>query len=644
VTDRFEDLLAVVLGTSHLTDLSVSADGGRAAVVVEPAFQERGRSAASRVWVVGDDGSPTQATDGPGSDRFPRWSPIDERLAFASDRDHAGRQSLYLLPEIGAEAQPLGTVDGFVEDVAWAPDGDSVLVLAADAGLDAAAVDSAVKLREADQDPKVDRPSAARRRLFRVDASTGATEEVGPSALSIWEFDVLDRATAVAVVSEDPTERGWYRAHLAIIDLAGRTHREVYRPRWQIQSPASSPSGRWIATTEGWASDRGLVAGQIKVIDTETGKIVDLDSDTGDVTWVEWRDDHSLWFAGWRDMGSSIGLVDVNGTVEWRQDEAATVGRSSFLGSISPAPGNGLQIFAIREADRQPPELVTGEIGEDSWVSVSDFNGGALDGVASYPDIEEVEWEGADGETIQGMLVVPPDAETPLPLIVNVHGGPTYGWKHSFDPGFSLPLSGAGFGVLLPNYRGSTGRGQRYTRLNIGDPGGKEFEDITSGVAYCVDRGIADAEQVGIMGTSYGGYMTAWAVATSRLFSAAVMISGISDLLSCYHTCNNSSFYELILGGSPYDQADLKMYLERSPIVHVAGATTPTLLLHGADDLCTPLGQAQEFYQALIDHQVPAELVVYPHEGHGFRERDHQIDAWHRIRNWFDLHLTGSAS
>jgi dipeptidyl aminopeptidase/acylaminoacyl peptidase len=286
---------------------------------------------------------------------------------------------------------------------------------------------------------------------------------------------------------------------------------------------------------------------------------------------------------------------------------------------------------------------MAGMIGQDTWVPVSHFNEAVLDDMAGYPVVEDVEWEGAEGETIRGMLVVPPDAETPLPLIVNVHGGPTYGWKHSFDPGFSLPLAGAGFAVLLPNYRGSTGRGQAYTRLNIGDPGGNEFADISSGVAYCVDRGIADAERIGIMGASYGGYMTAWAVATSGLFSAAVMISGISDLLSCYHTCNNSPFYELMLQGSPYDQADLTMYLERSPIVHVAGATTPTLLLHGADDLCTPLGQAQEFYRALIDHQVPAELVVYPHEGHGFRERDHQTDAWHRIRGWFDHHLTGSA-
>ncbi len=643
MTDRFEDLLGAVLATAHLTDLSVSLDGRRAAVVVEPAYQARGESTASRVWVVSGDQEPAQVTDGPGSDGLPRWSPTEDGLAFASDRDHRGRKSLFLLPAGQTVAQPRGAIDGFVEDIAWAPDGGSLFVLAADAGLDAAAVDSAVKLQEVEQDPKVERPSVARRRLLRVDAATGATKEVGPSGLSIWEFDLLDESTAAAVVSEEPNERGWYRAHLAILDLIGRTYRDVYRPTWQIQSPAISPSGERVAVTEGWSSDRGLVAGEIKVIETASGRVVDLSAETGDVTWVAWRDEESLWFAGWHELGSRFGVVDLAGVVEWARDDAATVGSSSFFAHIGPATGERPSLYAIREASGEPPELMAGMIGQDTWVPVSHFNEAVLDDMAGYPGVEDVEWEGAEGETIRGMLVVPPDAETPLPLIVNVHGGPTYGWKHSFDPGFSLPLAGAGFAVLLPNYRGSTGRGQAYTRLNIGDPGGNEFADISSGVAYCVDRGIADAERIGIMGASYGGYMTAWAVATSSLFSAAVMISGISDLLSCYHTCNNSPFYELMLQGSPYDQADLTMYLERSPIVHVAGATTPTLLLHGADDLCTPLGQAQEFYRALLDHQVPAELVVYPHEGHGFRERDHQTDAWHRIRGWFDHHLTGSA-
>ena len=225
--------------------------------------------------------------------------------------------------------------------------------------------------------------------------------------------------------------------------------------------------------------------------------------------------------------------------VEWARDDAATVGSSSFFAHIETAAGERPALYAIREASGEPPELMAGKLGQDTWVPVSRFNEGVLDDLAGYPEVEDVEWEGADGETIRGMLVVPPDVETPLPLIVNVHGGPTYGWKHAFDPGSSLPLVGAGYATLLPNYRGSTGRGQAYTQLNVGDPGGKEFEDVTRGVAYCVEQGIAEAGRIGIMGASYGGYMTAWAVATSSVFSAAVMISGISDLLSCFHTCNN---------------------------------------------------------------------------------------------------------
>ena len=261
MTDRFEDLLGAVLATAHLSDLSVSFDGRRAAVVVEPAYQERGESVASRVWVASGAQQPAQVTDGPGSDRLPRWSPTDDGLAFASDRDHRGRKSLFLLRAGQSVAQPLGAIDGFVEDIAWAPDGGSLFVLAADAGLDAAAVDSAVKLQEAEPDPKVERQSVARRRLVHVDTTTGATEEVGPSGLSIWEFDLLDETAAVAVVSEDPSERGWYRAHLVMLDLIRRTHREVYRPSWQIQSPSISPSGDRVAVAEGWSSDRGLVAG-----------------------------------------------------------------------------------------------------------------------------------------------------------------------------------------------------------------------------------------------------------------------------------------------------------------------------------------------------------------------------------------------
>ncbi len=641
VSDRFEALLDAVLGLTHLSDVSVSAEGSRAAVVAEPAYQERDQGAASRIWIVEAGTPPVQATSGPNSDRLPRWSPVDDSMAFASDRDHRGRMSLYLVGPGHDGASPLGAIDGFVEAIAWSPLGGSVYVLAADAGLDAAAVNSAQKLQEGDEDPRVERPSTARRRLFRVDVASGQTDEVGPADVSIWEFDLLDDETAAAVVSTDPNERGWYRAHLAVLDLSARTHREVYRPGGQIQSPAISPSGARMAVTEGWSSDRGLVAGQLKAI--VEGDVVDLSEHTGDVTWAQWRDEETLWFAGFSDFGSRFGVVDTTGSIVWAEDDAGTVGSSSFLGNLAPVPGDGHRFFAVREATGQPVELATGKVGGSGLTPISEFNSEALAKVSSYPSIDEIEWDAADGERIRGLLMVPAGARQPLPLVVDVHGGPTYAMKHAFNPGNALPLTGAGYAVLLPNYRGSVGRGQRFTRLNVGDPAGREFEDVTRGVAACVDRGVADGDRVGIMGASYGGYLTAWAAATSDVFSAAVVISGISDLLSCYHTCNNPPFYELMLEGTPYDPDMLPMYMDRSPIAHVAGASTPTLLLHGADDLCTPVGQAQEFYQALAEQGVPAELVIYPREGHGFREQDHQIDSWRRVVAWFDQHLGGGS-
>ena len=231
-----------------------------------------------------------------------------------------------------------------------------------------------------------------------------------------------------------------------------------------------------------------------------------------------------------------------------------------------------------------------------------------------------------------------PSGDPPFPTVVMIHGGPTWSCKYGFDPGYALPLAAAGFAVFLPNYRGSTGRGQAFTRLNVGDPAGAEFEDIVLGVDHCVALGVAVPGRIGVTGASYGGYLTGWAVCTTDRFAAAVMVSGIVDMLSCHLTCNHA-FSEFIFEGDHRDPRSLERFMDRSPITHVAGAKTPTLILHGSEDRCTPLGQAEELYQALVLNGTPTELVVYPREGHGFRERDHAADAQRRTVAWFERYL-----
>ena len=622
-------------------DLSFRHGGDALAVALLPASREIGKSFESRIWQVTTEGEASQLTFGPGCDAVPRFSPVDGRLAFASDRVTTGRMSLFLLGQDG-EASPLGEVPGSLEEALWTSDGSALIVLSADRGLDCAAIDGAVRLWWGDEpDPDVVRPDAARRRLFRIAADDGAAVEVGPEDLTVWAFDLVGADRAVALISEDASERGWYRARLALLDLHDRTARILHQSNWQLQSPAVDPSGMRAAVVEGWSSDRGLVAGEIRIIDLDSGDGSLIAPEAlSDVSFVQWRDPESLWFAGWSDMGTTYGVVGLDGTLEWSERENAVVGLSSFLAQVTPAP-DGTGLAAVREAVGEAPEVVYRADRETLWRPLSAFNDGATANLPGYPEVREVAWRGPDDLPIRGLLLLPRDRPAgPSALVVDVHGGPTWSVKHAFDPGYAIPLVAAGYAVLLPNYRGSVGWGQEFTRRNVRDPGGAEFQDILCGVDWCVEQGIADAARVGITGVSYGGYMTAWAVATSDRFRAAVMISGISNLLSCHYACNHA-FCEFIVGG-PHTEAEAqRLFVERSPLVHVAGASTPTLILHGTEDRCTPLGQAEEFYRALADQGVETELVVYPREGHGFQERTHQLDAWQRTVAWFDQHLQG---
>jgi dipeptidyl aminopeptidase/acylaminoacyl peptidase len=634
--DRFERTLALLDRVRSPSDLTVSHRGDALAVALFPAHYDAGSTYQSRIWRVPLDGGAAEPlTDGPGTDAMPRWSPVDDRLAFASSRRIAGRMSLFLQRPDG-DTLPLGAVEGSVQDAAWTPDGASLVVLAVDEGGFGAATDGAVRLRwsEPAPDPQVLRGDEGWRRLYRVDAATGETREVGPAGLSVWELDLVDGSTAVALVSDDPSERGWYRARLAVLDLEARTARELWTPERQVQGPAADPTGRLVAVLEGWSSDRGLVAGDIRLFEIGSGAPVAFDADPSDVSSIGWLDERTLWFAGWRELGSRFGAIGLDGDVRWSADDDAIVGPNSFHARVLPVPGG---FAAIRESLWEPPEIVHRADGDGSWTALTTFNAGVRGELQWYPEVRELEWEGADGLPIRGMALLP-DGEPPFPTVVVIHGGPTWAWKHGFDPGYSLPLAAAGFAVVLANYRGSTGRGQAFTRLNVGDPAGAEFEDIVRGVDHFVRLGLADPKRVGVTGGSYGGYLTGWAVCTTDRFAAGVMVSGIVDMLSCHLTCNHA-FSEFIFGGDHRDPKHLGRFMDRSPITHVAQATTPTLILHGSEDQCTPVGQAVELHQALVLNGVPSELVVYPREGHGFREREHAADAERRTVEWFARYL-----
>ena len=252
--------------------------------------------------------------------------------------------------------------------------------------------------------------------------------------------------------------------------------------------------------------------------------------------------------------------------------------------------------------------------------------------------IDELSWSAADGTEICGLLVTRSDIDArQCPAVVAVHGGPANLWTTGASPGVAA-LAWSGYAVLLPNPRGSVGRGQPFARANLGDPAGRELDDVLAGAARCRREGLVLDQPPAVVGGSYGGYLAAAAAVLRTDISAAVVMYGHPDLLSARFGSNNPRFYDVLLGGPP-TPATVGRYLERSPVFHVHDGVPPTLVLHGDDDRCTPVGQAEELFRALLDHRVTTELVVYRGEGHGLRSPAAQLDAWQRTIAWFDRHV-----
>ncbi len=224
-----------------------------------------------------------------------------------------------------------------------------------------------------------------------------------------------------------------------------------------------------------------------------------------------------------------------------------------------------------------------------------------------------VQWQN-EGQTLEGLLYLPPQAkDRKVPLIVDVHGGPTGAWEDSYSPLVPF-LLGHGWAVFRPNPRGSTGYGAAFAAANKNDLGGADFRDIMTGVDAVIAHFSVDADKLALMGYSYGGEMAGFAEGKTDCFKAIISGAPVIDQFSEYGT-ESGSWYDRWFYGKPWEH-DADAW-KQSPISGVANAKTPFLLLQGDSDVTDPLGQSLEMYRALRQMGVTAELVRYPREDHG---------------------------
>jgi dipeptidyl aminopeptidase/acylaminoacyl peptidase len=198
-------------------------------------------------------------------------------------------------------------------------------------------------------------------------------------------------------------------------------------------------------------------------------------------------------------------------------------------------------------------------------------------------------------------------------------------------------LPSQGYYVLLPNPRGSFGQGEAFTRANVKDFGHGDLRDVLRGVDAALQAAPIDPARVGLIGWSYGGYMTMWAVTQTDRFKAAVAGAGIANWQSYYGQNRIDRWMIPFFGASVYD--DPGVYARSSPISFIKNVHTPTLVLNGDRDAEVPAPQGYEFWHALRTLGVPTQLVIYENEGHAFTQPEHQKDMMRRIVEWFDTYL-----
>ncbi len=623
-------------------ELALSPDGARLAFALHATVADEGSFQPSDLFVMSTahGATPTQLTEGSWCDQLPVWSPDGSRLAFLSDRITPGHQLPYTMTLDGGEPTLGASLVGSAESLAWSSDGTRLLVLAADPfsyGLDWSA--RAVNGARPDPDPIVRRPGDARRRLFLIDPAAREAVEVGPPDRSVWEFDWDGDDVVVAIVSAGHSGSGWYDAAVVALDLGARTARSLYDSSWQMEGLALSPDATKAVVVEGYASDHGLLAGNLVLIDLASATVADPWPDLQTVGLASWCDDDSLWYASTEGVRNACGRLWLDGRREerWRDD--------AFIGDAVTTPAcvvtpDAADVWTTHQAHGAAPELARFDHASATWVRVTSFNDHITDGLV-FPDVRAITWMGEGDVEIEGLLMTPRGAEGPLPTIVCVHGGPTWNWGAYFsdsEPNAVL-LASAGYACLLPNPRGSQGRGHAFAQAVIGDGGGVDYRDIMAGVDRCIELGVSDPNRLGIAGLSYGGYMAGWAVGQTDRFAASVAMSVVADYVS-YHLTSEVWWYDqAILNGDWKDPTSL--YVDRSPVTHAHRCTTPTLILQGAADRCTPVSQAEELYNAIAEAGADVELVVYPREGHVPIERAHALDAIRRTQAWFDRYLRG---
>jgi dipeptidyl aminopeptidase/acylaminoacyl peptidase len=650
----------------------VSPDGTTVAFTVADPDLEENRY-ARRIWLTPAGEAAPRPFTGPGRESLPRWSPDGRLLAFVATGDD-GRSQVAVLPVGGGgERFEVCTADGPVTELAWAPDGRSLAFAARDrdpAGYGPARQD------RSDKDMP---PRCITRLLYRYNAVGWTADR--PARVFVVPADGSARPRAVTPGPFDAAGLSWSPDSRSLAFASGRHENwdlDLAVDLWVVPADGGGPPERVTGcgpaySLPSWSPEGDRLAcyvnptplesprhRQVAVIDVASGKeqvlTVGLDRNCapfGTTLAPAWIGDRLLF--GVEDHGNvHLYLVAAGGAgapaliaggERWISEWDWAVGTLAFVAgspvctgelNVLDQPADGRAAPGQQPRERQLTRLTQALCAGLGLVSPQRFT-------ARSPDGAEVEcW---------AMAPAGAQAGTRYPTLLNVHGGPFSQYGNRFLDEFQLQAA-AGFGVIYCNPRGSSGYSEQWGRAIRGpecanDPGtgwgGADFADVMACVdAACERFAWIDAGRLGILGGSYGGFMTSWAVGHTKRFGAACSERACNNLLTMEHSADIAGFIRTYVG--PDHLTDPAAYLRHSPVSYVRDMTTPLLIVHSEDDLRCPVAQAEELFVALRLLGRDPVMYRFPGENHELTRSgapNHRIARAELILDWFRQHLGG---
>lgn len=612
-------------------DLDMSADGKRVACVVAEYVPGKQKH-RQRIWVTEtEQGEARPFLNGQREETCPRWSPDGKHLAFLTRPEgEKTKPQIHLVPAEGGTPQILCIMPNGVSNLAWAPDGSCISFLTQDGDT-------------AHDDPKVIQP-ARPRRLWIVRPDQALPAVITPENLTIREYTWAPDSTQLAVYySEGPEETDWYHSHIGVVAATGGAIRKVVHLSLPARSLAWSPDGEHLAYLSGKWSDPGRGAGDIFLVSLINGQVRNLTPGIAcSPAWCCWLPDgRELLYTAIQGLTHQVSLLEVASGITRVLVEDFVMQWDQPQLRITP---DRRRCATIHSTGQQPYDIwsgtlnvVDGRATGMTWMRCSRLSP-LIEETWEITPTERISYISSDGRRIEGLFTPPARRkENRLPpLYVEVHGGPSGADSDRWH--FTTHIFTAhGYAVLRPNYRGSWGYGAAFAEEVIGDMGGKDLQDILSGVEYLTRQGLVDGKRVCIGGWSNGGFLSAWAITQTSRFKAAMVGAGVTDWYTMHAQTNIPDADVLLLAADPQEDSDA--YRRCSPVTYVSRVTTPTLLLHGENDPVVPVTQAYIFYRALRKHNIPVECVIYPREGHGAAEHDHLYDIFERQLRWFETYV-----